>query len=567
MSEVAVLSRAVPTSDGKGISINVWNQSNGSYLKVFLSGLCAPRTVVPLKQFLVASQAEKGAIIFWRWNQDKPVIRIPMSERITGLACTQNAQLCFGGSAQGTLFVWQITTGKLLCRINAAHYRGISQCSLTSDDSHLVTAGEDGIVRVWSVASLVSAAPANRGQSMLAQTKKPLHTLHKHTLAVSSMCISKTLCSLARVFTGGHDRACHIWELSTGELLGSLTFEDEVTSLALDPAETFLYVGLANGVIHRICLHDTSIEASTGLLLAESQQKVAAHQAAVASLAITHDATALVSCGADGMLRVWDTASFQATRTVAGSDTFNNVVLVPKLVLDQPARQDPVRVFGREVRPFIEATTASEKMPTVPVALPARMQTSRDEHMHAAAHRHVNATGRGRTHAHDSSDKDVENVGESEGKAGGAKQQGGGQTQKAKKGKKGGHKGKSNATNQSKGNATTDTAKDTDTTNTSTSAKEAAPAEQTQTHGDGTQSSNTTKQEVNTKQPQKSKTTSTDAIARARQAIAAARANGDGDEQQSKRAKSAGDTTATPPSAGKGKGKRRRKKNKGKAGK
>lgn len=144
----------------------------------------------------------------------------------------------------------------MLCRVNSAHYRGISQCSCTSDDAFVVTCGDDGVVRVWSVASLVGGGSLRKSVSLLAATKKPLHTLHKHTLPVTCTWVSKGLASGARVFSGGRDRFCHIWELGTGLLLGSVSFEDEVLALAVDVAECNLFVGLANGVIHRVCLHD-----------------------------------------------------------------------------------------------------------------------------------------------------------------------------------------------------------------------------------------------------------------------------------------------------------------------
>ena len=88
--------------------------STGSFLRMFVSGLCAPGTVVALRQFLVAAQADRGAICFWNWAQDKPVIKIPIMEKVTGLACTSDAQFCIAGTDQGTLLVWQVSCCRAL---------------------------------------------------------------------------------------------------------------------------------------------------------------------------------------------------------------------------------------------------------------------------------------------------------------------------------------------------------------------------------------------------------------------------------------------------------------------
>lgn len=46
--------------------------------------------------------------------QDKPIIKIPVMERVAGLTCSHDAQFCIAGTAQGSLFVWQVSLS-LLC--------------------------------------------------------------------------------------------------------------------------------------------------------------------------------------------------------------------------------------------------------------------------------------------------------------------------------------------------------------------------------------------------------------------------------------------------------------------
>eukprot|EP01147_Barroeca_monosierra_P007507 gene7507-562_t len=366
--EVAVLSRSISSADGKGISINVWNYTNG---------ICAQGTIVAFKQCLVAAQADKGAIFFWKWDQEKPFIKIPILEHITALTCTHDVQFCIAGSVQGTLFVWQISSGKLLAQVPIAHYRKIVQCHITSDSNFMISAGDDGIVRVWSLASLLNLSPTSNNQSVRLQTKRPLHTLHKHSLPITSVILSKALSSSTRIFTGGRDRNCHIWELATGELLTSMLFEDEITAMAVDTAETELYVALSSGVVHRVNLHDMGLERSTGLSLTKSEQKISAHSAEITTMAITTDGLHLITCAVDGMLRVWDTTSLQAMRTVSSKALFISeckyTTLLPSsqqmFQRGTAAETLPVRVFERNLSSIYKIPTKADDIDSLPTFL------------------------------------------------------------------------------------------------------------------------------------------------------------------------------------------------------
>jgi pre-rRNA-processing protein IPI3 len=63
-----------------------------------------------------------------------------------------------GGTADGRIFFWEISSGTLLLTIDA-HYRSISVLEFSHDDAALITGAEDAGVSVWNVGRYVAHPP------------------------------------------------------------------------------------------------------------------------------------------------------------------------------------------------------------------------------------------------------------------------------------------------------------------------------------------------------------------------------------------------------------------------
>lgn len=112
--------------------------------------------------------------------QDNPLIKMPIMERITALALTPDGRLCLAGGINGGLYGWevsqakkvgegelqcvlgncplcscsyiyQITTGRMVICVRSAHYRKINAIVVFDDSALCATAGDDALVRVWSL--------------------------------------------------------------------------------------------------------------------------------------------------------------------------------------------------------------------------------------------------------------------------------------------------------------------------------------------------------------------------------------------------------------------------------
>ena len=88
----------------------------------------------------------------------------------------QDATLCFGGAASGTVYCWLASTGSLL-RSWPAHFREVTQ--LLCSDGFLLTASADAAVQVYNLADLFAEPGAPRA----------MHGLQGHSLGVTALAV------------------------------------------------------------------------------------------------------------------------------------------------------------------------------------------------------------------------------------------------------------------------------------------------------------------------------------------------------------------------------------------
>lgn len=208
-------------------------------------------------------------------------------------------------------------------RVLEAHGRHAQAVAFSPDGTRLVSVGMDAMVRVWSV-------PDYQPVATLAGHQKSVNSItfapdgHRFatcstdgTSRVWSLEGGRSLFALAgqrqpRWSPDGRllttlSRPGHVahWDGESGEQLSGFKVADRrLFCLAFPPHEDELLVGGA-GTIHRLRLHD-------GAPLGTLQ----GHAVAVPSLALSPDRALLASTGAEGELRMWDTATWQALREV-----------------------------------------------------------------------------------------------------------------------------------------------------------------------------------------------------------------------------------------------------------
>lgn len=161
------------------------------------------------------------------------------------------------------------------------HQKSVNSVVFSPDGDRIATCSTDGTARVWSFA-----------------TGRPLHILAGQRMPRWSP-DGRLLTTL-----GAPGRVSH-WDGHSCEPIGGFKIADRrLLCLAFPPAEAELLVG-GTGPIHRVRLHDGH---PLGQLLG--------HGVAVTAMALSPDGSLLASTGAEGELRLWDTATWQGVREV-----------------------------------------------------------------------------------------------------------------------------------------------------------------------------------------------------------------------------------------------------------
>ncbi|CAH0481654.1 unnamed protein product [Peronospora belbahrii] len=249
---------------------------------------------------------------------------------VTSSSC---GNFLFGGAMSGKVYVWDVKTGELVTVFDA-HYKRVSALVLTSDDSHLITAGEDALVHVWRLVDLLDEPNT---ASSFQQGVTPIVSFTDHVLPVTSLHVGLGGVN-ARIYTSSLDRTCKIWSITSSQCLYSVSCPSYVNACVADPMEHRLFMGCGNGRIYALDLNAAAASvtaasarvasASTGLssgignnILPWSPDALLphsfdGHESSVITLRVHASGAFLVSGDESGVVHVWDSLSRQSLRTI-----------------------------------------------------------------------------------------------------------------------------------------------------------------------------------------------------------------------------------------------------------
>ncbi|CAK7892431.1 pre-rRNA-processing protein Ipi3p [[Candida] anglica] len=240
----------------------------------------------PGERLFVASQ-NKALLQVYSWGKESPDQRIPVPEQLSCLTLCNHPHskidsnnnsvgklpafripwLLAAGSKSGKLYIWELSSGNLLC-VKDAHYQALSVVKFSKCGTFLVTGGLDSRVSVWRTSDLISIYNKSDEANRLASIK-PFATFTDHSLAVTDLVLSETgILNDLRLYTVSKDATLRIYDVCTKALLTTFVFNHSIECVTKDPANRACYVGLSNGLIRSIPLYQvnptTSILESVG---------------------------------------------------------------------------------------------------------------------------------------------------------------------------------------------------------------------------------------------------------------------------------------------------------------
>ncbi|WP_250855269.1 WD40 repeat domain-containing protein [Anabaena sp. PCC 7938] len=202
---------------------------------------------------------------------------------VISLVVSADSKTLASSSADGTIKIWDITTGKLIKTLN--HRYQVYGVAWNSDSKTLASISGNEII-IWNVT-----------------TGKPLKTL-TGSHGFWSVTWSPDGKKLA---LGGWDKTIRVWDANTGKLIKTLGHRGTVYGLAWSPDSKTL---ASSSTERTIKLWDISTDKLITTLTG--------HSDAVGSLAWSADGKTLASSSADSTIKLWDTSTGKLIKTLNG---------------------------------------------------------------------------------------------------------------------------------------------------------------------------------------------------------------------------------------------------------
>ncbi|ORC89091.1 WD40 repeat-containing protein [Trypanosoma theileri] len=283
---------------------------------------------------MIVAHQSKGCTSFFSPSTQQPLQRSFTSEIITCSLCTHDGVFIFGGTINGNIYVWNTLSGELINLVRA-HSRRVTDITISSDQSLIVTASEDSVCKVWFFAALVS-----RGVKIPA----PRFVFNGHTLSVNACVFMETG---YLVVTASSDRTSRIFDALTGQQQLVITVDDALTSVKTSPNDDVLILGSAVGSLFFVTLYGNASQSCLPTSLSRRDDNVVVRKSfegghSGAILFIWFDVARpeyAIVASENGVLLWWNTATRRAHNEVFPrlSDGLLSVCYVPKDAVSPPS--------------------------------------------------------------------------------------------------------------------------------------------------------------------------------------------------------------------------------------
>ncbi|MEK6284529.1 MAG: WD40 repeat domain-containing protein, partial [Acidobacteriota bacterium] len=236
---------------------------------------------------------------------------------VEAFAISPDGSRIVSASDDGTLRLWDAKTGAELATL-ARHTDGVSACAFSPDGNRIVSASRDETLKVWDV-----------------KTGAELGTLKGHTNKVTACAFSP---DGRRIVSASEDKTLKLWDAQTGTEVASLTgHTKEVVACAFSP-DGSLIVSRARGAVINITKQSSEIpgasedmkiwDAQTGVGLATLaghtdvigyyDEWLTSYIQRVNACTFSPDGRRIVSASVDRTLKLWDVQTGTELASLSG---------------------------------------------------------------------------------------------------------------------------------------------------------------------------------------------------------------------------------------------------------
>ncbi|XP_071953519.1 WD repeat-containing protein 18-like [Antedon mediterranea] len=322
----------------------VWDLNSGTVLKSYSGGISTSKSLNFIgRDYLLSASPSKSVLNLWSLHKrEQQQVKMICPGVVNCLTVSPDGSYCVAAISE-KIYIWQFSTGNLLAVVSR-HYQKVTCLSFTDDGSHFVSGGEDNIIIVWSMASLLQKSNTYQ------QCIEPLHIWSQHSLPITDVYCG-TGFPHSRVVSTSLDQTCKLWDMASGELLQNFVFDVPLHSVVMDSAEYRLFVGGADGNIFQLNLFSNPCKVDSDNKQ-ETPDIFKGHSNKVTCLSVSMDGSRLVSGSHDNTARIWDVSSRQCVRTLKHKGPVSNTVIkVPPRKMFSALNKSglPIKPFKRHV--------------------------------------------------------------------------------------------------------------------------------------------------------------------------------------------------------------------------
>ncbi|QFS49590.1 caspase family protein [Nostoc sphaeroides] len=282
---------------------------------------------------VLASGSADGTIKLWDVTTGKNTNTLPGHQSsVNSVSFSADGQILASGSADGTIKLWDVTTGKNTTL--TGHKFSVNSVSFSADGQILASGSADGTIKLWDVTT---------GKNT---------TLTGHKFSVNSVSFSADGQILA---SGSADQTIGIWDVATG--MGMFyPFSREMSWGSIDSVSFS-----PNGKTLAFAGEDQTIK-----LLDVDQKKIiklsAAHNGRIKSVIFSHNGQTLASASWDNTIKLWDVTTGREIDTLPGHHQFINSVSfsLDDQILASASEDLTIKIWNIHIRPEVNPLIAHD---------------------------------------------------------------------------------------------------------------------------------------------------------------------------------------------------------------
>lgn len=312
--------------------------------------------------FIAVSQSNKPLIHIYQWGKAQVHAQCHMQEIVTALSCDSTGAFLFGGTKNGWMYCWDLSSGELLATWQA-HFKGITKLSVSKDNVFCISVAEDGLGRAWDWTQLIDQSELLRNIGKI----KPVayRAWSPHRLPVKDLYLMDSL-SFLKAVTCSLDRTVVVYDIHAGNFCMRISLPEPLLSITCNPNEDYLVTGSSTGDIFLVDLTlqavaisaahaNVLITGSSGIKRSQEINSMSGstsgignansstsasisgilegHVRGVTSLSVSKDNCSLVSAGEDGSVRIWNLWTRQCLHQ---SQPMNKCNITNAMILSRP---------------------------------------------------------------------------------------------------------------------------------------------------------------------------------------------------------------------------------------